>query len=78
MSFKLYAAHLCILRIQNYNGVCTNGFLHPTNSLQPPKQVVDGWFIKETLKYKYTTYHTQKIYIKYINNKKEIHNYITY
>ena len=42
MSIKLYATHLCIPRIQNYNGVCTNDFLQPPNNLQPPKQVVDG------------------------------------
>ena len=50
MSIKLYATHLCIPRIQNYNGVCTNGFLQPANNLQPPKHVVDDQFIKDTLK----------------------------
>ena len=65
MSIRLYATHLCIPRIQNYNGVCTNNFLHPSNSLHPPKQVADGWFIKETLKIQiYYIPHTHKICIK--------------
>jgi len=48
MSIKLYATRLCIPRIQNYNGICTNDFLQPANNLQPPKKIVDGWFKKST------------------------------
>ena len=60
---SFYATHLCILRIQNYNGVCTNSFLHPTNGLQPPIQVVDGWFIKDTQERTHTTLpHTEEMY----------------
>ena len=58
---------------QNYNSVCTNGFLQLTNNLQPPKQVIDCLFIKETLKIQiYHIPHTQKICIKGISTERDM------
>ena len=71
MSIKLYATHLCIPGIQNYNGVCTNGFLQPANNLKPPNQVVDGWFTKDTHKKKYHIPHIKDMYQIYQQKERD-------
>ena len=73
MSIKFYATYLCIPKIQNYNGVCTNGFPPSSNNLHPPIQVADGWFMKETLKntnIPHTT-HTEDMYQLYQQKERD-------
>ena len=62
-------------RIKNYNGVCTNGFLQPTNNLQLLKQVVKWLVYKGYIRtHTYHIPHTEEMY-QISTKKKEMHNF---